>query len=410
MKTRLTNKIIEASKPKEKIYYIWDDKLDNFAIRINPGGKKSFFIQYSKPGHNSQKKDTYTIGKFPLLTASQARNCAKELLKGVAVGIDPKQKTKQKKKLPTFGEFLDEFYEEYVLQELSDNTATNYESAIRNHIKPKLGKYKIDEVTSSMVQELKMDLKDKFKHSWNTSKSVISRAFKWSNEHSKYQVLTNPCTHLTAIPTKSRQVFLKPEEIERLLKILDTISQGQPLLDPSTGKPLDQQYNPTLAPFMATAIKMLCLIGARKSEVLELEWSQINFEKRIIHWEHTKSGEQVKPIPEGLFNDLIELKAYGYLPFVFRGINEDTHLKDLKSIWRVIKIAAQIRDNVRIHDLRHTYASLLIKTGHSLVEISKMMGHKDMRSTEIYAHLYEDKGHKIAQKLENNITSEVSSK
>ena len=138
--------------------------------------------------------------------------------------------------------------------------------------------------------------------------------------------------------------------------------------------------------YSLAAIRMLMYTGCRLSEILTLKWEDVFIEQGYLHLKDSKTGEKTIPLNESAKNILINLDRKAGNPYIFVGEKPGTCLTTLKTAWKKIRHLANIED-VRLHDLRHTFASLAIKQGVDLYTVSKLLGHKNIRTTTRYAHL-----------------------
>jgi integrase len=163
--------------------------------------------------------------------------------------------------------------------------------------------------------------------------------------------------------------FLSDEELGRLNQVLDEKAGA------------NAASNYTIA-----ALRLLIYTGCRLGEVLSLKWEDVNLKENFIHLKDSKVGERGIPLNESAKNVILGLKKQADNPHVFCGNKKGTHLVTIQKIWDRIRQKAGIPD-VRIHDLRHSFASFALKKGVSLYGVSKLLGHKNIATTTRYAHL-----------------------
>jgi integrase len=201
----------------------------------------------------------------------------------------------------------------------------------------------------------------------------------------------NPAKGVKLHPTKRRERFLSAEEMARL------------------GEALAQaELKSDAAPSVA-AIRLLILTGCRKGEILSLRWSYVDQERGLLRLPDSKTGAKVVPIGGPALDLLKALPRFPDEPNVFPSPRHARHLVGLQKVWERVRDAAKL-ENVRLHDLRHSFASIAVTGGHSLYMVSKILGHKDTRTTEIYAHLAADPMREVANHTASVIADMLKAK
>lgn len=178
----------------------------------------------------------------------------------------------------------------------------------------------------------------------------------------------SPCLGVSSFKIHAqRERYLSQDEAQRLMDRLEKSERAE-----------------------ALALRLLLLTGARKSEILKARWENVNLEQRLLTVPLSKSGKpRYIVLPDAAIAVIKEIPKKAGMPWLFPGHAEGKTLSDLYLFWNKIRSEAGLKD-VRIHDLRHTFASFLVNSGHSLYEVQKMLGHADPRTTMRYAHLGQD--------------------
>jgi integrase len=161
-------------------------------------------------------------------------------------------------------------------------------------------------------------------------------------------------------------------------------------------------------PVTVSALRFLMLTGWREKEALTLRWDAVDFSRGVVTLENTKAGRSTRPIPAPALALLAEQSRIEGSPYVFPGRLQGKPLQEIQRIWYAVRTAAGL-EGVRLHDLRHSVASIAAAQGHSLYMIGKLLGHKDQRSTARYAHLAEDARKAMADSVGNEIVSALYS-
>lgn len=181
---------------------------------------------------------------------------------------------------------------------------------------------------------------------------------------------TNPCRHVDRFAEKPKNRFLSAEEIVRLQK------------------ELTRQTRTT--PHAAGALRLLLLTGCRRSEILNMKWEQVDLTKGVFKMPDSKTGARYVPLNDSAIKVLRKIPRVGDCPYVIANPRTGKGLQDLNRTWRRVRKYTKLED-VRLHDLRHTFASRAVEAGLSLIVISKLLGHKQLQTTQRYAHLaFED--------------------
>ena len=199
----------------------------------------------------------------------------------------------------------------------------------------------------------------------------------------------NPCRSVVKYPQRKRERFLTDEEFIRLGKVLDeAVTRGG------------------VSPSAVAALRLLMLTGCRKSEVLTLRWEHVALEAGELRLPDTKTGARVVPLSPSAVRVLAALLRSPGNPWVIPGRQPGTHLRALSDAWEVIRARAQL-EGVRIHDLRHSFASRALALGESLPMIGKLLGHSQVETTARYAHLARDSVHESAARVTESLAADV---
>jgi integrase len=348
-----------------------DDEIVGFGIRITAGGARSYVLRYTT---RAGRERTYTIGDATVWRTTDARDKARELRREIEDGGDPLADIEADREAPTVGDLIKRFREEH-LPRKRPSTRADYERMLRLHIGPHFGREtKVADVRWEDVDALHRKItKSGSTYAANRCIAVLSKMFSLAQRWRMRE--TNPAKGIERNPESKRKRYLKPEELVRLTTALAAYEDRQ----------------------AANAVRLLLLTGARRGEVLSMRWADIDLKAGI--W--TKPGsttkqatEHVVPLsaPARQLLSGIRDEQNGRRPlgtFVFPGDGVSGHLIELKKPWRHICKAAGIAD-LRIHDLRHSFASQLASGGASLPLIGALLGHSNPNTTARYSHLFDD--------------------
>lgn len=340
---------------KNKLYS--DDKVKGLYLRITDKDTKSFLIRYRINGN--QKK--YTIGGYPELSCSAARDIALQLKAGVARGIDPLVEKYGDRHSQNFEHFVKEFLK-VKSRFLRESTITSYRKHFFNaYLIPKFGKYDLSDITQRELEIYHAGFESKPRMG-NRLIEIMNLVF---NAAIEWDILQkNPAKKVKKFKEHKRERYLSEKEIEALLGAL----QGE------------DEAN-------VNAIKLILFTGSRKSEVLTARWRDFDLQNAM--WikpaSLTKQNKSSHIPLNGAALQIIQSMKKKH-DFLFYNEKTGTHTKDLKKFWAKICKKAEIED-CTIHDLRHTFASTLVNSGVALEIISKLVGHSNIRTTQRYSHL-----------------------
>ena len=372
---KITKRSVDAIVPKSKESFLWDNELKGFGVRCSPKGKKVYVLQYRQDGRTRRM----TLGPHGALAPDQARDLARKFRGEVAKGDDPSSERQKLRRTPNVSALCDRFLEQHVNVRLKETTQREYAGVINNHIRPRLGGMWVDAVTRADVSDLHYAMRETPYHA-NRARSVLSKMFNLAELWGLRPDGSNPTRHVPRYKEQARERFLSPEEINRLWRTLD-----------------DRVEQDLESIHVASAFKLLLLTGCRLSEIKTLKWSYIRDD--VIWLPNAKTGPRRVLINESALKVLDALPRQLGNDYVIVGDVLGRHITDLQRPWRRIRAQA-ILDDVRIHDLRHTYASLAAMAGQSLPMIGRLLGHTQMQTTARYAHLADASTRKAAKEVD----------
>jgi integrase len=386
MMQRLDDRLVRALPFPAKGYRITYDKdLKGFGVRVTAArlepdgtktaGAKSFILNYRARGRERR----LTIGSFPDWDTTAARKHAKDLKRQVDAGEDPMAERHAERAAPTIAQLADRFEAEH-LPKRRAGTQEFYRGILRCHIRPTIGSIKVAALTHADVEKLHTRIASATPYAANRTAAVLSKmmslAVKWGLRPD------NPVKGLERAAEHKRQRFLSPAEISRL------------------GEALAQ--HPERA--SARAVQLLLLTGARRGEVLSATWPQFDLDAGV--WVKpaatTKTNREHRvPLSGPALVLLRQMKAeadaenarrvrdgFAAVDFLFPG-KPGQPLTAIKKSWHSVTRTAGL-EGFRIHDLRHTYASVLASEGLSLPIIGALLGHTQASTTHRYSHLLDD--------------------
>ena len=382
MATKITKRTVDQLSPTSRDVLAWDGEVKGFGIRCRPTGAKHYVLKMRICG----RQRWITIGRHGSpWTADTARREALRLLGLRATGKDPATERDHQKGVITVAELGDRFLKDYVPQHCKATTAGEYRRAVELFIKPTLGRQRISDVLRADVAQFHHDLRER-PYQANRALGVLSKMMNLAEAWGLRPDGSNPCRHVKKYREDKRERYLTKEELHRLGAALAQAEQTK-----------------AESPFAIAAIGLLILTGARLTEILSLRWEYVDLANGVLRLPDSKTGAKDIFLNEASVKLLREMPRMAGNPHVIAGKKEGARLVNLQKPWRRLRAAADLR-GVRIHDLRHSFASVAAGAGMSLPVIGKLLGHSQPTTTARYAHLANDP----IRTASNVIGSEIS--
>jgi integrase len=370
MRGKITKRSVDALRPAadERELVLWDNELAGFGVRVQRGGARTYILKYRAGTGRDAPLRKLTIGKHGSpWTADEARAEARRLSGLVAHGKDPAGAKATAKAAPTIADLAQRFLAEHAEAKRKTSTAREYRRLLDHVVLPALGKKRVADISRQDVARLHHARRATPTEA-NRALAVISAMFNMAERWGERPDGSNPCRHVEKYPQRRRERFLSAEELARLGDVLAGYDGS---------------------PYYAVAIKLLVFTGARLGEVLGLRWQWIDFERGEARLPDSKTGAKTIHLPPPALAVLAELPRVEGNPHVIIGGVQGAALVNLEKPWRAIRKKAGLED-VRLHDLRHAFASVAAASGMGLPIIGKMLGHSQAQTTQRYAHLASD--------------------
>ena len=379
---RLTKRIVERLKADDKDAIFWDRDLAGFGVRVHATGRKLYIVQSRGPAGLKR----VTLGPVGSETIDKRRRDAAIVIDRIKRGEDPKPPKPAPE--PTVADLAARCLKNHVAVRCKPNTAKNYRMSLQHHILPALGTKPLKDVASADVTALHHKLRDT-PSAANQATWVLSRMFTLAESWGMIPTGRNPCRHVRYYREQSRERFLTPEEFRRLGTALKKF-----------------EAEGSMQPSAVAAIRLLMLTGCRSDEILTLKWDDVDRTARVLRLRDAKTGPRMVPLTGPVLKVLDGIERAEGVPWVLRGAKPRSRLACLSWHWRRIKQETGLHD-VRVHDLRHSYASRALALGESLPVIGRLLGHARVGTTAKYAHLVRDAEKAAAARTGDSIGAHI---
>lgn len=387
-RVKLTKTLVDELQPPAKGQaFVWDTEVRGLAVRLTSAGGKAWIAQMIVRGGKERRM---TIGHCAKVPLDRARQEARKLIANADLGRDVAQERAEAKQVkpdtnPTIAEFSERWLDEVVARRNRASTLKLRRLLVKNHITPHVGDIRLSDLTRKQVEDLHHAVSQKYPVAANravsTLSAILATAMRWG------LLDRNAALNVHRNSEEGRERYLTPDEIKALAQALD----ASPAQD------------------SADVVRLLLLTGARVGEVLAMRWEQLNLEAGV--WTKpaattkqnkmhrvplsppavallTKRKQSMGKPPPPRASKLDHAPQIGN-PWVFPGDGKAGHMTTIRVFWSALCKRAGIAE-ARIHDLRHTFASLLVSSGESLPVVGALLGHTQAKTTSRYAHLLDD--------------------
>jgi integrase len=404
---KFTDSNVAAVQPADRDLWLKDEAVPSFYLRVRPQGGKTYVVKYKRHGVSQ----TVTIGRVEHWSAAKARTEAKQLLAAVDRREDPAADRAARRAALSLHAVatlwlgfdpMDEQAKPKKSAKRKASTQDGYARALRLHVIPAVGNLPLDDINTAAVGRIAKGLSDRPSQR-NKTLRVLSSLFRWAARNGHCKKGQNPAASdaVERVTEDGRERFLTAEEMTRLgsaIREAETVGlsvkSGD---DPKARRVIIDQH-------AAAAMRLLLLTGCRLREILNLEWSRIDFERGIINLSEAKRGRRPVILNAPALQILSELPRFGR--FVIASTQEDRPRYDIKRAWQRVRDAAGLTD-VRGHDLRHTAGAVSASSGFGLQITGALLGHKSVQATQRYAHLANDPLKRAAERVGGEIAAHL---
>ncbi|MFO0447433.1 MAG: tyrosine-type recombinase/integrase [Pseudomonadota bacterium] len=382
---KLTKRVVDAAEIRNTDYFLWDDELPGFGLRVMPSGRKGYTVQF-RAGRRSRRM---SLGPSTVLTCEQARNRAMALIAAAKGGDDPAAKRDAERQAVTVKELAKRFDEEHIALRVKATTGKGYRRLLDKTILPTIGNLRITDVTRADIAKLHHDQR-RIPYEANRCLEVVSKMFTLAELWGLRPDGTNPRKHIKKYPEEKRERFLSQAEMRRVGEVLRDM-EGEGIELPSA----------------IAAVRLLMLTGCRLGEIMNLKWEHVDLAGRALRLTDSKTGAKVVHLGQATIDVLAKIAKAPRNPWVIVGTLPGARLSDLQPFWQRVRARAGLKD-ARIHDLRHTFASTAVAAGQGLPMIGKLLGHTQVQTTARYAHLAADPVRTAAEEVSGQIAQNLT--
>ena len=369
----------------EKDTVFWDRELPGFGIRVYATGGKVYVAQ-TRAGGRSRR---VTIGRHGILTPEEARRRAALAISRLKSGQSARVTAEDAESGgPTVAEVARRYLAEHVAVRLKPNTARNVRADLEKHVLPAFGKLPVVSLDRERVAALHASLyrtPAAANRVVDTLSALIATAEAWGVVPEG----SNPCTGFEKYRTGKPERFLTDAEFSRL---------GQTVTE--------MEVAGVIQAGAAAALRLLMLTGCRCNEILRLRWDEVDLERSELRLSDSKTGQRTVPLSPAAARIIAGRPRIHGNPWVIPGRRKGRPLRNVDRSWRRVRGRAGLED-VRLHDLRHSFASRALALGESLPMIGKLLGHARVQTTARYAHLAENSVRESAARISAGIGADL---
>ena len=382
---RITKRAVDALEVEDRDAVFWDRDLPGFGVRVYPSGRKVYVVQARGPCGPRRA----TVGRHGKLVADDARGKAAAMIDRIKRGEEAR--AAPAKPALTVRGLSERYMSGHVAMHCKPRTMELYRSMLDNHILPALGTLSVEAVEREHVASLHHRLRGT-PRSANAALRVLSHMFGLAETWGFRPRERNPCRSVRRYKDVPRERYLTREEYRRLGRVLrEAEAEGK-------------EWPPAIA-----AIRLLLLTGCRRDEILTLRWDDVDRVAGELRLREGKTGPRMVPLTPEIETVLAGIPHVAGNPWVIVGHGKGERLKYITLIWYRLRARAEL-DDVRLHDLRHSYASRALALGENLSMIGRLLGHSKVGTTARYAHLVRDTERRSAAKIGGSIARHLPAK
>ncbi|MBB5701449.1 integrase [Ochrobactrum daejeonense] len=400
--------LMDTAIPNKTTFY-FDTELSGFGLYRTPSNVGTYFAEYRPVAGGNKKR--VKLGRVGILKANDAREAARKAIANAALGKDLAKDRAMERASLTVHELVEKYIDEFVSQKKKASSAEFYRTMLRKHIAPKLGSIKAVTLTRVDIQRAHTAMSKTAKISANRSMKLLSAAFNWGGKNGHVPEGFNPASGIELNEENERERFLSEAEMVRLG---DAMHEAETIgLEVNAGDakhaPKGQRVKMSVA--VTGAFRLYMLTGCRLREILHLRWSDLDLDRGIAFLPDSKVGKRTILLSTAAVSVLENIPRIGIYVIASdtAGTQNEKPRADLKRPWASITKRAGL-EGLRIHDLRHSFASVGAWSGLGLPVIGKLLGHADVKTTARYAHIADDAARRGADVIAEQIAAKIGGK
>lgn len=405
--TTVSDIMADAIPNKTSFYY--DEDVTGFGFYRTPGNTGTFFAEYRPVAGGSKKR--IKLGRVGTLKASEAREAARRAIANAALGKDLATDRATERASLTVKELVERYILEYVATKKKKASADFYRVMLSKHIAPHLGSSKATTLSRTDVQRAHTAMSKVAKVSANRAISLLAAAYVWGAKNELIPNGTNPAHGVDLNKEAARERFLTEAEMARLGDAMREAETVGFEARTTHAKHAPKGQRSVMHPSVTGAIRLIMLTGCRLREILHLRWSEVDLDRGVAFLPDSKTGRKAVILSAAAVAVMRDMPRVGEYVVASdsSGTPEEKPRADLKRPWAAICKRAGL-EGLRIHDLRHSFASVGAWSGLGLPVIGKLLGHADTKTTQRYAHIADEPARRAADLIADQIATAIGGK
>ena len=374
--TAITKRAIEALEPGEKIAFTWDRDVRGFGVRVSPGGTKAFIVQY-RDGTKTVRK---TLGTYPTMAVDKARKAASDVLAANRLGETlPIMRGGGK----PFGEVLDLFIANAEAKK-APRTAADYKARIDRYIRPKFGSKRIGQISRLAIERWHEGMATTPSQA-NHLLTIVVAVFSYAAKNNLIKHTDHPALGISKYRENKRERYLTLDEVKAFGEALKELEAAR-----------------KVSPWAAAALRLLALTGARSGEILTLKWDYVNLDSALLDLPTSKTGAKKIKLSSAAVDVLRAIPKVAGVEWVIVGRKFGEPMTTLQRPFGAVCKKAGI-EGLRIHDLRHSAASIATSGGVGLPVVGALLGQSQAYTTQRYSHIHDDAERAAAEVIASKV-------
>jgi integrase len=386
MRAKITKRLLDSLQPPASgEVKVWDTELRGFVVRVRASGRRWFAVEWMR----ERRTRRLSLGEHGPVTVDQARDRARDLLGRVAHGEDPATARAEEKSAPTFADLARRYLEEHAGPKKKPASIEADKRMLRLYVLPALRRRKVAAVGLKEVSDLHHSLREKPVQA-NRVLALVSKMLNLAETWGLRPLHSNPCPRIARYRESKRERFLSGAELRRLGEALSAVER-------------DRSEDPAAV----LAVRLLLLTGARRDEILDLRWEDVDLETGTLNLPDSKTGKKSIPLGPAAAEVLAAAPRLEGSRYVIPGRRQAGRFVGLQRPWARIRERAGL-EGVRLHDLRHSFASVGVAANLGLPVLGAILGHRHPATTARYAHLDDDPRRAAAARISSQIAADLN--